>query len=276
MTSWSEGRVQANGIDTYYQRTGGVRPPVLLLHGLTDNGACWTRLARELEADYDLVMPDARGHGRSSVPETGYSPEDRAADAVALLAKLARSTIDALGLERPVVLGHSMGGLTAALVAADAAGQVRGAILEDPAFISPEGWASPMLPEWRAQHAVALGWSIEEMIASGRAEHPGWPDDIWVTWARAKLETSLKAFDWFDLPPTDFRAVVARLGVPTLLITGEPALGAVVPPALAEELAALNPLLRVAHVPGAGHSIRYEQPERYTAVVRAFLAEQLG
>jgi N-formylmaleamate deformylase len=263
-----EGRVQANGIEMYYRRTGGARPPVLLLHGLTDNGACWTRLARELEADYDLVMPDARGHGRSSVPDTGYSPEDRAADAVAL--------IDALGLERPVVLGHSMGGLTAALVAADRPEGVRGAILEDPAFVSPEGWASPMLPEWRAQHAVALRWSLEEMIASGRSEHPGWPDDIFPTWARAKLETSLKAFDWFDLPPTDFRAIIARLGVPTLLITGEPALGAVVPAALAEELAALNPLLRVAHVPGAGHCIRYEQPERYATVVRAFLAEQLG
>jgi pimeloyl-ACP methyl ester carboxylesterase len=263
-----EGRVQTNGIETSYRRTGGVRPPVLLLHGLTDNGACWTRLARELEADYDLVMPDARGHGRSSVPDAGYSPEDRAADAVAL--------IDTLGLERPVVLGHSMGGLTAALVAADAPGRVRGAILEDPAFISPEGWASPMLPEWRAQHAVALGWSVEEMIASGRAEHPGWPDDIWATWARAKLETSLKAFDWFNFPPTDFRAVIARLGAPTLLITGEPTLGAVVPAAVAEELAALNPLLRVAHVPGAGHSIRYEQPERYTALVKAFLAEQFG
>lgn len=268
MTAWTEGRVQTNGIETYYQRSGGARPPVLLLHGLTDNGACWTRLARELQADYDLVMPDARGHGRSSVPDTGYSAEERAADALAL--------IDALGLDRPVLLGHSMGGLTAALVAAAAPERLRGAILEDPAFISPEAWASPVLREWRAQHAVALGWSDAELIASGRAEHPNWPDDVFPTWARAKLETSLKAFDWFELAPTDVRAVVARLGVPTLLLTGELALGAVVPASLAEEFAALNPLLRVAHIPGAGHSIRYEQPELYTALVKAFLAERLG
>jgi pimeloyl-ACP methyl ester carboxylesterase len=263
-----EGRVQANGIETYYRRTGGERPPVVLLHGITDNGACWTRLARDLEADYDLIMPDARGHGRSAVPEAGYRSEDRAADAVALIA--------ALGLDRPVVLGHSMGGLTAALVAADAPERIRGAILEDPAFISPEGWASPMLTEWRAQHQVALAWSDAEMIASGRAEHPGWPDEIFPAWARAKLETSLHAFDWFVLPPTDFHAVVARIGVPTLLVTGEPSLGAVVPAAVAAELGARNPLLRVAHVPGAGHCIRYEQPEQYTAVVRAFLAERLS
>jgi pimeloyl-ACP methyl ester carboxylesterase len=267
MTPWMEGRVEANGIETYYRRTGGERPPVLLLHGLTDNGACWTRLARDLEADYDLIMPDARGHGRSSIPETGYGPEERAADTVAL--------IDALGLDRPVLLGHSMGGLTAALVAADAPERIRGAILEDPAFISSEGWADPLLRGWRAQHEEALTWSNEEMIASGRADHPSWPDDIFPTWAQAKLETSLKAFDWFDLPPCDFRASVARIGVPTLLVTSEAALGAVVPPAVAEELDALNPLLRVAHVPGAGHSIRYEQPKRYTTLVRAFLAERL-
>lgn len=266
MPPWTDGRVQTNGIETYYRRTGGDKPPVLLLHGLTDNSACWSSLARELEADYDLIMPDARGHGRSAVPATGYRAEDRAADA--------RALIDALALDRPVVLGHSMGDLTAALLAANAPGQVRGAILEDPAFISPEEWSSPMLAEWRSQHKVALGWSVEEMMASGHAEHPGWPDDVFPIWARAKLETSLKAFDWFDLPPTDFRAVVARMGVPTLLVTGELPLGAVVSAAVAAELAALNPLLRVAHVPGAGHSIRYEQPAHYTAVVRAFLAER--
>jgi pimeloyl-ACP methyl ester carboxylesterase len=266
--TWTEGQVSANGITVHYRRTGGERPPVVLLHGLTDSGACWTRLAHDLAADYDLVMPDARGHGRSSAPDAGYRPEDRAADTLGL--------IDVLGLDRPVLLGHSMGGLTAALVAADAPGHVQGAILEDPAFISPEAWASPMLKEWRAQHAAALAWSDEQMIASGRADHPGWPADVFPPWARAKLETSLRAFDWFDLPPHDFRATVARLGVPTLLVTGDVELGAVVPATVAKELAALSPRLRVAPVPGAGHCIRYEQPEQFAALVRAFLAERLG
>lgn len=268
MSAWREGCVELNGIATYYRRTGGRRPSVLLLHGLTSNGACWTSLARDLEADYDLIMPDARGHGRSSVPEAGYSAEERAADVLAL--------IDALDLAGPLLLGHSMGGLTAALVAAAAPGRVRGAILEDPAFITPEGWASPQLKAWRAKYEQSLGCSDAELIASGRVEHPGWPAEILPIWARAKQETSPQAFAWFDLPPTDFRAVVARIAVPTLLVTGEPALGALVPAALAAELAALNPRLRVAHVPGAGHSIRYDQAERYNTIVRAFLAERFG
>ena len=268
MGTWTDEQVPANGISVHYLRTGGARPPVVLLHGLTDNGACWTRLARDLEADYDLIMPDARGHGRSAVPDSGYSPEDRAADTIGL--------IDALGLDRPVLLGHSMGGLTAALVAADAPGQIRGAILEDPAFIAPEAWASPMLTAWRTQHAMTLTWSDAALIASGRAEHPLWPDDIFPPWARAKRETSLKAFDWFALPPSDIPVIIARIGVPTLLVTGEPALGAVVSAAVAEALRVRNLRLRVAHVPDAGHCIRYEQPERFTALVRAFLAEQFG
>jgi N-formylmaleamate deformylase len=268
MTAWMEGCVQVNGITTYYQRTGRQRPSVLLLHGLTSNGACWTNLARDLEATYDLIMPDARGHGRSSVPATGYSAEDRAADVLAL--------IDALELDGPVLLGHSMGGLTAALVAAAAPGRVRGVILEDPAFITSEGWVSSQLKAWRTKYEQSLTCSYAELIADGRAEHPGWPDEFFPIWAQAKHETSLQAFTWFDLPPTDFRAAVAQITVPTQLVTGEPALGALVPAALAEELAVLNPRLRVAHVPGAGHSIRYDQAERYTSIVRAFLAEQFG
>ena len=55
MGTWTDEQVPANGISVHYLRTGGARPPVVLLHGLTDNGACWTRLARDLEADYDLT-----------------------------------------------------------------------------------------------------------------------------------------------------------------------------------------------------------------------------
>ncbi len=69
MAHWFEGTVHANGIAIHYRRTGDGKPPVILSHGLTDNGACWTRLAWALEGDYDVHMPDARGHGQSEAPE---------------------------------------------------------------------------------------------------------------------------------------------------------------------------------------------------------------
>ena len=76
MTNWMTGVCEANGISIHYLRTGGSKPPMVLLHGLTGSGSCWSPLARALEDEYDIVMPDARGHGSSSTPLNGYRYED--------------------------------------------------------------------------------------------------------------------------------------------------------------------------------------------------------
>ena len=125
MTAWSKGDIQANGITIHYYRTdGNNKPPILLLHGITDSGLCWSRVAHELEGSYDIVMTDARGHGHSGGSATGFS--------IALLADDAAAVIRALNLEKPYVLGHSMGAMTAATVAATYPDLVRAIVLEDP------------------------------------------------------------------------------------------------------------------------------------------------
>ncbi len=48
MITWSEGNVAVNGISIHYHRTGGDKPPMLLLHGITNNGLCWTRCCARL------------------------------------------------------------------------------------------------------------------------------------------------------------------------------------------------------------------------------------
>jgi len=80
MNNWKAATCNANNINIHYTRTGGNKPPVILLHGLMTNGLCWTDLARTLEKDYDVIMPDARGHGQSDVPGEGYQYEDLAND----------------------------------------------------------------------------------------------------------------------------------------------------------------------------------------------------
>src|ERR1700694_4237700 len=104
MADWFSGDLAANGIKMHYYRTGGNKPPLVLSHGATDSGLCWTRLARALESDYDVILPDARGPGLSCGPPSGGASSDRAADLAGL--------IDALGLTRPAVGGHSMGAAT--------------------------------------------------------------------------------------------------------------------------------------------------------------------
>ena len=132
---WQPGHVTANGIQIHYWRTGGDKPVMVMSHGVTDNGLCWTTLARALEADYDIIMYDARGHGLSDKPETGYGIDDHAADLVGLL--------EALELRAPILMGHSMGGAIVAVTAAQHPDLPRAVVLEDPVHMGPPPEPSP-------------------------------------------------------------------------------------------------------------------------------------
>ena len=126
MNAWQDDSVTANGIRLHYWRTGGDKPPLVLSHGITDNGLCWVKTAKALESDYDLIMADARGHGLSDRPDRGYMPSDHAADLAAL--------IEALALDHPWLMGHSMGAMTTALMAYERPDLVSRVVLEDPPF----------------------------------------------------------------------------------------------------------------------------------------------
>src|SRR3954453_6207902 len=128
MSSWNTGKIVVNGVRFHYTRTGGKKPAVVLAHGFSDAGLCWTPVAQALAADYDLVMVDARGHGFSDAPETGYTLTEMASDL--------QGVITGLGLVRPAIVGHSMGGGTT-LALAGLYPDVPGAIiLEDAAALS--------------------------------------------------------------------------------------------------------------------------------------------
>src|SRR5262245_43007356 len=124
MSQWHSADVQSNGIRIHYHRTGGDKPHLILAHGASDSGLCWTRVAKQLESDYDVIMPDARGHGLSDAPTEGYTNTDHAQDLAGF--------IQALNLEQPAVAGHSMGAATTLRLIADYPDLASCAILEDP------------------------------------------------------------------------------------------------------------------------------------------------
>src|SRR5687767_6388482 len=87
-----------NGIDLYYEREGR-GGPLLLLHGFTGWGGDWAHAGREAFArEYDLVVPDARGHGRSGGLPGPFSHRQCALDALALLDHLGVGRCQAIGV----------------------------------------------------------------------------------------------------------------------------------------------------------------------------------
>ena len=258
--SWTTGVCETNGIDLHYLRTGGAKPPLILLHGLIGNGACWTPVARALEGEYDLVMPDARGHGKSSTPLHGYRYDDHASDIIGL--------IRSLGLAAPIVMGHSMGGMTAALVASRAAEVIRAVILVDPTFLSPERQREVCDSDVAEQHRRLLGLDQGELLAQLRARHTRRSPEMVELLVAARLQTRISAFDVLTPPNPDYRQLVGTIDVPILLAIGE---APVVSLETARELQNLNPRLRVEQIEGAGHGVPFDQSERLAAVVRSFL-----
>lgn len=236
---------------------------MILLHGLTANGACWNPLARSLEAEFDVVMPDARGHGRSSAPLDGYGYDDHASDVMHLIREL--------GLAAPVLLGHSMGGLTAAVVASRVGDAVGGVILVDATFLSPQRQREVFDSGVAEQHRRLLSRSKDEVLADIRARHPRRSAEIAELLGEARLQTRIAAFEVLTPPNPDYRGLIITTSVPVLLIIGDIRAGAVVSPETARELQDLNPRVRVEQIQGAGHGIPYDLPERLGTVVRLFL-----
>ena len=271
MTNWSSNFVETNGIRLHYHRSGDDKPPLVMCHGITDSGLCWTRLAQVLQADYDLLMPDARGHGLSEAPENGYSAEDHAADIAGL--------IRGLNLGKPAVLGHSMGARTAAVLGAKYPELPACLILEDPSWRHDTGRSLEEqragLEAWRASVLRQKTWSIEEIVAEGQKHISGWDAVEFGPWAEAKQRVSPNVFN-FSGPPRPWEETVPNLKCPTLLVTGDPDLGAIVTPEIAQQVTETNALIQVVHLPGAGHNIRREQFAPFVDAVTQFLRQVYG
>jgi N-formylmaleamate deformylase len=265
VTKWIDGFCDVSGVRIHYLRTGGVKPPVVLLHGLMGSGACWTPLARALEWEFDVVMPDARGHGDSSAPHDGYRYDDHVSDVMGL--------IRGLELSRPVLIGHSMGGMTAAMLATRSSGILRGLILVDPTFLSSERQREVRDSDVADQHRRALGLQKSELVEQAHARHPHRPRELIELQAEARLKTSMAAFDVLTPPNPEYRDLVNAIDVPSLLVIGD---SPVVTFEMAMQMRSLNPRVRIEQVENAGHGLPFEQPERLRELVVPFLRELHG
>lgn len=279
MSNWFSGDLTANGINIHYHRTGGDKPPLVVSHGFSDNGLCWTRVAQVLEKDYDVIMPDARGHGLSDAPEGPYTAQVHAADLAGL--------IQALNLGKPALMGHSMGAATTATTTALYPDLVAAAILEDPPWFGPdserataspkerEAWSRARLERIQRFKAMTLAQVIQEGHAAH--EHPTWDKIEFEPWAQAKQQMSLNVLSgnqprgiqelrgrWQDQVP--------QIQCPTLLVTADSEKDGIVTLEIARQVTQMNTQIQVVHLPGAGHNIRRERFHPFIWTVAGFLS----
>ncbi len=176
----------------------------------------------------------------------------------------------ALTLASPVLVGHSMGGVTVALVARRARVAPSGVVLVDPTFLTPARQREVHEGDAAARHAASLRLTDDEGIADLRARHSRRTEELARLLWRARRATRPVAFDVLVPPAPDHHELVSALGVPSLVVVGEDE--SVVEAAVLDEIRRVRPETRVEVVAGAGHGVPFDRPGRLAALVRDFLA----
>ena len=259
----------ANGIRLAYVELGDPKDePLLLLHGFTDTSRSWSILAPYMKG-YRLLILDQRGHGDADAPECCYSPSQYAFDAKLFL--------DALGVNRAAVAGHSMGSMVAMAMAAEYPERVSSIILIGSTALAP---VQP--GNWLYGQVAALKWPLDRNSQFMREWHPSnQPTSVEPRFAEAVME------DILAIKPHVWRAVMREL---SMLPVGRHAAdvearvlilsGGKDPLFPAEHHASLLKAFpkAEAHVfPELGHSPNWERPDAVAAAIDRFLkASKLG
>ncbi len=275
-----EATVQSHMIDLpdgrfHYLSWGAGRtelPAIVLLHGITSSALSWVWVGPALADRYRVYALDMRGHGDSIKPSSGaYSLRHTADDAAAL--------IEALGLERPVVMGHSWGGATAIVLASGAdsqqpAPELAKVILEDPAHAFGRGNLADRLDFYTRD----IGRPPEALWPEIAADNPGWTeadiegkiDALQKVTREAVVSVFTEARLAGELLPQ-----LARIAAPTLLIRADAALGTTLSNNDWEQARRyLTAPSRAVQIDGATHNVHRSKFDEFMQVVNEFLNEQ--
>ncbi len=267
-------KVHCNGIDVYYEEAGSGEP-LLLIAGLGYGLWMWHKMIPGLSKHCQVIAFDNRGAGQTDKPDGPYDVQMLADDTAGLL--------DALGIEKAAVMGHSMGGFVAQQLVLDRPDLVGKLVLSATNFGGPNH--IPVTPEAMAVILDRSGDPVD-VIKRGIAVAcaPGFAD------ARPQLVDELIAYRLTNpVPPAQYQAQTAvGLGLmnaeaafehkledvqaPTLILFGEH--DRVVPPENADLLAQHLVDSTTVILPDAGHMFPVEQPEAAVDVIVGFLKGQ--
>lgn len=267
------GNVHANGIRQHYLRYGGTvgahaaRPAVIIIPGITSPAITWGFVGETFGEQFDTYVLDVRGRGLSEAsPSLDYSLDAQAADVIAFA--------QALGLERYSLVGHSMGGRIAIRAARSKPEGLVNMVLIDPPVSGPGRRAYPAQLAW---YVDSIRLATEGTDKEGmRRFCPTWTDEqlqVRAEWLHTCDERGMLAsFEGFHTD--DIHADLPEVAVPILLIVA--GRGDVLRPEDIEEIRSLHPDIHVAHVPGAGHMIPWDDEAGFYHAFGEFLGAPLG
>lgn len=268
--NWARYDFVRDGVKLHYGQKGA-GAPILLLHGITDNGACWGRTADALAAHYTVYALDQRGHGKSDAPLGAYTYADYVADALELLR--------VNGLSNAMVMGHSFGGVVALNLAAESPQAVSKLIVIDPPLFDIDALTpSSVLEQGRFDFFEWLRklkpLSRAEMIQVCETQSPNWSDDECEAWADSKVDASPRLWEHGGIPTrSDWRTWLPAITCPTLLVYGDSELGGLVDQEKANQVVRALSRGQSAHIPNAGHSVHRDQFATSMNAIHLFLDE---
>lgn len=246
-----------DGVRLGYDQVGFGDPPLVFVHGLACHRGFWSVQVSHFAPAHRVIAVDLRGHGASDAPAQRYTMGAFAEDLVWMF--------DRLGLDRPVVVGHSLGGLVTLELTATAPDRVGAAVLVD----------SVLLPGGdRADVVLRLVTGLRGADAEGtlRAYFESFfgPDDdpgrrAWIVDEAVRTPSSVTSSVWEEALRWDDAAALARCRVPLLY------LDAGTPNADLDRCRQLCPDLLIGRTVGSGHFSPLEVPEQVNAMIDRFL-----
>ena len=291
-------------------------PQLVLLHGITSSAAAnWPSIAHWSQRGWRVIALDARGHGLSprwqpqqllragqqlvddvvevleylqatpapaqnAAPAARPSaPNDQSGLGADSEASSASESTPAAGC-KPILIGHSMGAATAAVVAAQRPDLVSALVLEDPARYGTRSHSELLRRgQARANHVnrtlADLPASLVALLENaGTPGQPSAQEALPSLWASQQLDQSLLGTG-VVAPEVEFTQLMESISLPTLLLTGDRRGEARVGAQLLAQLMEQNPHICGQVMPGAGHQVRRANPQAYYDVVDAFLQTQV-
>lgn len=291
---WSDAYAYINGIRVHYYHAKPAegKPVMVMVHGVTDIGLCWTTLSLKLQDAYDIYMLDTRGHGLSDPFTSADNGETLIKDVVEF--------VRVMKFDKPILMGHSMGAATVMRVGAMYPDLAKAIIMLDPGVGTRRpGGGGPVRDTTRNRppastpppaEAIAPdrlrvnmfgdpetlvaqnNYKFEDLVATGRRQNPKWNDLDVYYWALSKKQyhgaysNETRQAMSGTMSTAD---ALAKIQVPALILKADAT------PEVRkanEEAARVMQKGKLVHIDGAAHNLHHDQLAKTVEVLNEFLS----